>query len=102
MSELHAPPLEDKDRPVEMARIWITAEEGRSHIALNYGIFEDSELEIWGSLAADLIAHAVRAYHQNGGTATAAEAFAAVEKGLRERLADNPTLAGDFSGKVLM
>lgn len=102
MSELHAPPLEDGDRPVEMARVWITAEDGRSHIALNYGIFEERELEIWGSLAADLIAHAVRAYHQDGGLATAAEAFAVVEKGLRERLSDNPTLVGDFSSKVLM
>ncbi|WP_430418514.1 DUF5076 domain-containing protein [Phenylobacterium sp.] len=102
MNELHAPPLDEKERPVEMARIWIAAEEGRSHIALNYGIFEARELEIWGSLAADLIAHAVRAYHQDGGTATAAEAFAAIEKGLRERLSDNPTMSGDFSNKVLM
>ena len=102
MSELNTPPLNEGDRPVEMARVWITAEDGRSHIALNYGLFEERELEVWGSLAADLIAHAVRAYHQDGGTATVAEAFAAIEKGLRERLSDNPTLTGDFAGKVLM
>ena len=74
LSELQTPAaLQDEERPVEMARIWITAEDGRSHISLNYGVFEDRELEIWGSLAADLVAHAARAYHQDGGVATASE-----------------------------
>lgn len=84
-----------------MARLWIDGDEGVSFIGLKYGLFDDAELEVWGSLAADLIAHAVNAYLQDGGAATPAEAFALVEKGLRERLSDNPTLQGHFGGRSL-
>lgn len=81
-----------------MARIWITSEEGKSYLSLNYGMFEETELEVWGSLAADLVAHVVNAYLQDGGEFGKDAAFATVEKGFRERLADNPLLTGAFGG----
>ncbi|CAN5162261.1 hypothetical protein BH10PSE4_BH10PSE4_48160 [soil metagenome] len=101
MRELAAPVVSDENDPVEMARVWITAGDGRSHVALYHGIFGDQELRLWGSLAADLIAHAVRATMMDGSDQTPEEAFALVEAGFRDRLADNPTLAGVFSDRKI-
>jgi hypothetical protein len=101
MNELPIPMDGDQFNPVEMARVWITADEGLSYISLNFGMFEDQELDVWGSLAADLIAHAVRAYKLEGGSMSADEAFAVVEAALRSRIADNPTQKGHFGGRVL-
>lgn len=99
--ELVIPVPAECKRPIEMARLWIDGDEGVSHISLNYGLFDDAELSVWGSLAADMIAHAVNAYLQDGGEAMSEEAFALVEKGLRERLAKNPTLKGRFGDRTL-
>jgi hypothetical protein len=101
MRELAVPLVDDVGNPMEMARIWVTTENGRSHVSLHYGMYEDHELEVWGSLAADLIAHAVRACMMDGSTVTSDEAFSLIEKGLRARLSDNPTLNGTFSDRVL-
>jgi hypothetical protein len=97
MQELVIPVGADEKDPIEMARIWIA--EGRSLLSLNYGIFEERELQIWGSLAADLIAHAVNAALMDGSELTAKEAFALIERGFREQLADNPVLTGLFDGR---
>jgi len=101
MRELAIPVAEDRLNPVEMARIWVTTEEGRSHVSLHFGMYDDVELEMWGSLTADLIAHVVRAYQMEGGEEPTEAVFAAIEKGLRARLSDNPTMRGEFSGRAL-
>ena len=79
MEELVLPIPADRTDGIEMARVWITSEEGQSYLSLKFGMFEDKELEIWGSLAADLVAHAVNAYLQDGGEFGKDAALAAVE-----------------------
>ena len=98
--ELAVPAPPDAKAPFEMARIWI--EGSQSFIALNFGLFEeDDELRLWGCLAADVIAHVVRAHLLDGRSGTPEDALAAVEAGLRERLADNPTMRGQFANRSL-
>lgn len=103
MNELVLPVGEHEHGPkvFEMARIWIDGNEAESRISLNFGIFADRELEVWGSLASDLMVHAVNAYRHNGGKLTTAEAMAVVEKGFRARLADDSTFDGDFTKEPL-
>ena len=79
----------------EICRLWIA--KGDSHVALNYGMFGDDELRVWGMLLADVAAHVVRAGQMKADVNTA-EAFALLEAGFRERLAHNPTLTGSFAG----
>ena len=98
--ELAIPVPPNAEAPFEMARLWI--EGGQSFVALNFGLFdEDDELKLWGGLAADLIAHVVRAHLLDGRAGTPDEVLAAVEAGLRERLADNPTMSGQFANRTL-
>ena len=99
--ELIVPDIDEGLDAVEMARIWITPGEGVSYVSLNYGIFEDQELRVWGSLAADLIGHAVRAHLLGGASMTTDEALAVVESALRERLAYNPTMSGRFPRRAV-
>lgn len=101
LDERVIPDFREGSRPVEMARIWIDAEEGRSHVSLKYGMFEENELEMWGCLAADLIAHVVQAHILYGAPITPDQGFAAVAEALRERIASNPTLEGRFPDRMV-
>jgi len=101
ISALGPPDLDEAKNPIEMAQIWITPDEGDSYISLNYGIFGDQELKVWGSLAADMIAHAVRAHILDGNDISPDEAFVVIERAFREQLSSNPTLKGHFPGQTV-
>ena len=84
----------DSEDGDEICRVWIA--DGDSHVALNYGIFGDDELRVWGMVLADVVAHVVRAGMMRS-DAIATEAFAMLEAGFRERLQHNPTVTGSFA-----
>ena len=98
MAELVAPQsaLLAKDGD-EVLRLWIAG--GDSHITINFGVFGEDELRVWGMLLADAAAHIVRAASMQQDE-SAAEGFALLEAGFRERLQHNPTLTGAFDGKA--
>ncbi len=82
-----------------MASIWIADNE--AVVSLRWGTFLNDEPREWGRLTADLVAHVARAAMAQTPGLKRDEAFALIESGFRERLADNPTLTGAFATSEL-
>lgn len=88
-------PVEVLDRPDarELVRFWVCG--GEDYVALLTDLFGEKEPEVWGSIAADLLKHAIIAMK------LADQSREAIE--LRDRMVDafhrRMTKHGDYSGR---
>ena len=81
----------------ELVRFWISS--GVDHVTLNVGLFDrDQEPEIWGSIAADIVKHAVRGMLQDDDTRDEKVLFAQIERAFSARFKENVVLEGQLRG----
>jgi len=78
----------------ELLRFWVC--DGEDYVALNSDIFGDKEPEVWGSVAADVLKHAIIAMCLNDGSRDAQKLQQRMVKALKKRLAEH----GDYSGRL--
>jgi hypothetical protein len=78
----------------ELVRFWVC--DGEDFVALNSNLFEDKEAEVWGSVAADLIKHAIIAMTLNNPDHDPKKLRGRMVGAFKRRLAER----GDHSGHL--
>ncbi|MEO1242175.1 MAG: DUF5076 domain-containing protein [Pseudomonadota bacterium] len=83
----------------ELVRFWISS--GVDHVSLNIGLFDsDEEPSVWGSVAADIAKHAVKAMMQDEPTRNEAALYAEIERAFIGRLKEQTKFEGQLKGDV--
>ena len=81
----------------ELVRFWVSS--GVDHVTLNIGLFDSqSEPGIWGTVAADIVKHAVRGMMQDDPSRDERVVYAQIERAFAERLREQTNLEGQLSG----
>ncbi|WP_425408878.1 DUF5076 domain-containing protein [Hyphococcus sp.] len=82
----------------ELVRFWISS--GVDHVSLNIGLFDnDKEPSVWGTVAADIAKHAVRAMLQDDPTRDEATLYAEIERAFSKRLKAKANFEGQLRGE---
>lgn len=81
----------------ELVRFWVS--EGQDHVSLCIGLFEaDDEPNVWGSIAADIMRHAVNGMVQEDPGRNAEALLAEIERAFATRLKETTDYTGQLSG----
>lgn len=87
----------EEDEGRELVRFWISS--GVDHVSLHIGLFDnDEEPTIWGSVAADIARHAVKAMLQDDPSRDEVALYAEIERAFAERLKEKVNFEGRLSG----
>ncbi len=82
----------------ELVRFWISS--GVDHVSLNIGLFDnEKEPSVWGSVAADIVKHAVNAMRQDDPTRDEEALYAAIEQAFSMRLREQTSFSGQLRGE---
>lgn len=83
----------------ELVRFWISS--GVDHLSLNIGLFDrDQEPGVWGSVAADIVKHAVRGMMQDDPTRNEMDLYAEIERAFACRLKEKTKFPGQLRGET--
>jgi hypothetical protein len=88
----------EEDEGFELVRFWISS--GVDHVSLKIGLFDtEREPHEWGSVAADIAKHAVRAMLQDDPTRDEAALCATIEQAFAARLRQQTNFSGQLRGE---
>jgi len=89
-------PVEVLDRPDarELMRFWVC--DGEDYVALMTDLFGDNEPEVWGSVAADMLKHAIIAMSLSDPTRETTEIRDRMVAAFHERMASH----GSYKGRL--
>lgn len=81
----------------ELVRFWVGG--GTDHVTLNISLFDgEKEPSVWGSVAADIVKHAVNGMLQDDPTRDSNALFAEIERSFVARLKEQTNFTGQLGG----
>lgn len=90
----------EEEQGFEAVRFWIAG--GNDHVALKLLLDgqENTDVKVWGKIAADIVKHAVRALKQDDPSQDESVMLALIERTFRERLIEETNFSGQLTGKI--
>lgn len=101
MTELHQLDIPDgvleEEVGHEFVRFWVAG--GVDHVSLYLGQFRpETEATDWGTIAADIVKHAIRGMLQQDPTRDEVALFAEIERAFLQRLEEQTNIMGQIKG----